>query len=314
MTDLTVNKLSGGLCGLYNFGQTCYLNSILQSFIHNSYLLHVILNKNFTINNNFEENCLTHEIDKLLTGSQNDNCVIVPKSLIITLNNIYNSDLNEQNDPDEYYEKIIDRLNEETSTKVDINIDDIENIYDKEWITFFNKQIGFVTDNFYGQYKSEILCLSCNHKHLTYNPYITLKLELVNSNILECLKMHLSWENNIDFVCDKCKKENNQKKRLTLIKIPNILVITIKRYNNIFEKNNNPIEVSHSFTIDSNKLELYCIINHFGPNIYCGHYTCYIKYTKDQEWYHMNDNEVEKIDINKINTSNIYMLFYKKLQ
>ena len=64
----------------------------------------------------------------------------------------------------------------------------------------------------------KILCKECGHSHLSYNPFITLKLELTSDNILSCLKSHLSWEEDIVFTCDKCKCKDNAKKRLTLTK------------------------------------------------------------------------------------------------
>tara|TARA_B000000565_G_scaffold235451_1_gene196451 strand:- start:637 stop:1566 length:930 start_codon:yes stop_codon:yes gene_type:complete len=309
-----MDDLPGGLCGLVNFGATCYLNSILQSFINNDHMLEYILNDKYSINNNFEDNILTLEINKLLKGSWNDNCTIVPKSLVITLSNIDKNNLNEQNDPDEYYEKIIDRLYEETKFKIDIDTDNLDNIYEKEWLLYFKKNISFVNNIFYGQYKSEILCNECNHSTLSYSPFISLKLELSSSNMLNCLKNHLSWEEDVHFTCEKCSCKNNVKKRLTLIRVPDIFVITLKRYNNVFDKNNQNIDISNSFNIDNNKLELFCIINHYGSCIYSGHYTAYVKHIKDNQWYHMNDNNISKIDINTIDTSDIYMLFYKKIK
>ena len=314
MNQLNIEKLNGGLCGLVNFGATCYLNSVLQSFINNKSLLENILNNNFEKNEKFiEKDSLIDEIYKLLKGSWNENCVIVPKSLLITLSQIDDNELNNQNDPDEYYEKILSRLYEETCHKIDINVDEIEELYDKEWIKSFNKEFSFVNNNFYGLYKSEIECKSCGHKHISFNPFISLKLELVCDNILSCLKSHLSWEDNITFTCDKCKYKDNARKRLTLIKVPDTFVMTIKRYNNFIKKNDKKINYSTSFTIDNNKYELYCIINHEGQNTFCGHYTAYIKYIKDDEWYHINDNHISKVDISNINSSDIYMLFYKKI-
>ena len=46
----------------------------------------------------------------------------------------------------------------------------------------------------------KFLCKECGQSHLSYNPFITLKLELTSDNILSCLKSHLSWEEDIVFM------------------------------------------------------------------------------------------------------------------
>ena len=315
MSDMSqIEHLNGGLCGLVNFGATCYINSLLQSLINNNHLLKNILEKNYTINDTYSNTHLITEIYNLLKGVWSENCLVVPKSFIKALCNIEETDLNNQNDPDEYYEKIICRIYEEICTNNE-NIEKKEDLdkNEKEWNKHFNNKLCFINNIFYGQYKSETCCLNCNNKTITYNPYISLKLEIVDNNIISCLKSHLSWEH-IEYKCEKCNTENKSKKRFTIIKIPDIFVITLKRYNNIKEKNTQNIDFPLYFEIDDKKLELYCIINHFGGNIYCGHYTSYIKYIKNNIWYHMNDNNIEEnIDINNIDKSNIYMLFYKKI-
>ena len=111
-----------GNWGLINLFNTCYLNSILQTLFNNKYIIKYILYNNYKINNKFEEN-LINELNKLLKNVWEENAIILPKSFIETLSNITNQDLNEQNDPDEYYEKIINRLYEETS----FDINNIEN-------------------------------------------------------------------------------------------------------------------------------------------------------------------------------------------
>lgn len=314
MSNILLNDYKGGLCGLVNFGATCYLNSIIQSLINNNHLLFNIFKKKYDINCSNSE-LMINELDKLLNGVWKENCIVVPKSFVQTFSNIEKTNLNNQNDPDEYYEKLVNKLYDEIC-KIKI-IDETKNIKkaDSEWNNYFNNKFCFVNDVFFGQYKSEIICLNCNHNTLSYNPFITLKLELVNNNIISCLKSHLSWEHNIQYTCEKCQEKNNAKKRFTIIKIPDIFVITLKRYNNIIEKNDKIVNYPLNFEIDNNKLELYCIINHFGPNIYCGHYTSYVKYIKNNKWYHMNDNNIdEDVDINNIDKSNVYMLFYKKIK
>ena len=298
-------KHNGGLCGLANFGATCYLNSILQVLFNNNYLLDYILNNKYILNNDFDT-YLLKELEELLKIVWGQNCVIAPKKFVGEFSQMEKTNLNEQNDPDEYYEKIITRLYEETC----VLIGDTNN---KQWDLNFRKKHSYINSEFYGQYKSEIQCLNCNHSSLTYNPYITLKLELVNSTVINCLKSHLSWENNITYTCEKCKCENNAKKRFTILKIPNVFVITLKRYTNFGEKKEDIIDYPLLFEIDNIKLELYGMINHYGNHLFCGHYTSYIKHLKNDKWYHINDNNIEEINIDTIDKSNVYMLFYKKI-
>ena len=37
------------------------------------------------------------------------------------------------------------------------------------------------------------------------------------------------------------------------------------------------------------------------------------KHLKNDKWYHINDNNIEEINIDTIDKSNVYMLFYKKI-
>tara|TARA_B110001452_G_scaffold20730_1_gene16676 strand:- start:168 stop:1088 length:921 start_codon:yes stop_codon:yes gene_type:complete len=299
-------KYEGGLCGLQNFGATCYLNSVLQALFNNNYLVKYILDNKYILNGDFEEQILIKELEELLEIVWGQNCIIAPKKFVSEFSHIEKMNLNEQNDPDEYYEKIITRLYEETC----IEMGETNN---KQWDLNFKNKHSYINNEFYGQYKSEIQCLKCNHSSLSYNPYITLKLEVVDTTMINCLKSHLSWENDITYTCNKCKKENHSKKRFTLLKVPNVFVITLKRYTNFGEKKNDIIEYPALFEIDNIKLELYSIIVHSGNHLYCGHYTSYVKYLKNNKWYHIDDDNIEEVDINSIDKSDVYMLFYKKI-
>ena len=126
------NNISNkGNCGLVNLSNTCYLNSILQTFFNNIYIKKYILSNQYKINYNFKDNLII-ELDKLVKNVWEENSIILPKSFIQILSNIIKQDLNEQSDPDEYYEKIINRFYEETSFS--INIDNFDtNIQTKEW-------------------------------------------------------------------------------------------------------------------------------------------------------------------------------------
>lgn len=303
-----------GNCGLVNFSNTCYLNSILQTLFNNDYIIKYMLSDKYKINNNFEENLIS-ELNKLVKNVWQENSIILPKSFIEVLSNITKENLNVQNDPDEYYEKIINRFFEETSFSQNIiNLQNFDNkISHKEWNKYFNNKISFIQNLYYGQYKSEALCCTCNHNSIVYEPFITIKLELNHDNMLNCLKKHLSWENNIDYKCEKCNNNTKFKKRFTLIKLPKILIFTLKRYNNFMQKNDTPITFPSLFEIDNCKYELTSIINHYGFCLEHGHYTALSKNNYDNEWYEYNDKDINKINLNTINKNNIYMLFYTRI-
>lgn len=298
--------MEGGLCGLVNFGATCYLNSILQALFNNNYILdNILINTNYNINDTYSDNILIKILEQLLKDIWRAKCVLGPKPIVYTLSNIEKMDINEQNDPDEFYEKIITRLYEETCEEIKTE--------EEIWDNSFKKKNSFVNLNFFGLYKSEIFCNNCSNNSISYTPFISLKLEVINNSMINCLKSHLSWEKDITYTCEKCKCENNAKKRFTIVKTPNVFVVTFKRYNNFNEKNDTVINYPMVFEIDGIKLELYSIVNHFGPNIYCGHYTSFTKYLNDDKWYHIDDESIESIDIDTIDKSNVYMLFYKKI-
>ena len=59
-----------------------------------------------------------------------------------------------------------------------------------------------------------------------------------------------------------------QKKAFTILKIPNVFVVTLKRYTNFGEKKNDVIDYPLLFEIDNVKLELYAIIVHYGNHLF----------------------------------------------
>jgi ubiquitin C-terminal hydrolase len=312
-----------GICGLVNFGNTCYLNSIIQTLNSSELFTKEVLSENFLKNVKIKDG-LSLEIEKLLKGIWNDNCIIVPESLVRKLTMLLRIPINYQHDVDEFLEKILNKISEELCMELNIKIEgnirnEIEKIYLeslKSWEISFKKEYSFITELFYGQYFSEIICLNCNHKVCSYDPFMILELELKYNNILDCIKKHTSFEEDIeDYKCDKCNKKHI-KKRLNIIRLPKILLITLKRYNNNICKISNDININNNLKLKTYlghemNYDLKSIIMHEGSCM-GGHYYTYTKSIRTKKWFNFNDENVSEIeDINKINKKNIYCLLYE---
>ncbi|XP_048608097.1 ubiquitin carboxyl-terminal hydrolase 8-like [Brassica napus] len=125
--------------------------------------------------------------------------------------------------------------------------------------------------------------------------------------------------------CPGCKEHRQAIKKLDLWRLPEILVIHLKRFSySRFMKNK--LEAFVDFPIDGFDLSsyisykngqttyhymLYAISNHYG-GMGGGHYTAYVHHGGDR-WYDFDDSHVNQISQEKIKTSAAYVLFYKRL-
>ncbi|KAG0447544.1 hypothetical protein HPP92_028275 [Vanilla planifolia] len=128
--------------------------------------------------------------------------------------------------------------------------------------------------------------------------------------------------------CPSCKKHQQASKKLDLWRLPEVLVIHLKRFSyNRYIKNkletlvDFPIHdldlsnyVSYKKTQEtSNLYGLYAISNHYG-NMGGGHYTAYVYHEAEDRWYDFDDRHVYPISGDSIKTSAAYVLFYKRVQ
>ncbi|CAN8252528.1 unnamed protein product [Cochlearia groenlandica] len=125
--------------------------------------------------------------------------------------------------------------------------------------------------------------------------------------------------------CPSCKEHRQAIKKLDLWRLPEILVIHLKRFSySRFMKNK--LEAYVDFPLDDLDLStyisykngqttyrymLYAISNHYG-SMGGGHYTAYVHHGGDR-WYDFDDSNVNPISQEKIKTSAAYVLFYKRL-
>ncbi|XP_062202626.1 ubiquitin carboxyl-terminal hydrolase 8-like isoform X2 [Phragmites australis] len=127
--------------------------------------------------------------------------------------------------------------------------------------------------------------------------------------------------------CPGCKEHRQASKKLDLWRLPEILIIHLKRFSySRFTKNkletfvdfpihdldlskyigNRSQEISHHY-------RLYAISNHYG-SMGGGHYTAYVYHEGKRGWCDFDDRHVGPITEDSIKTSAAYVLFYRRIQ
>ncbi|GFZ17710.1 ubiquitin-specific protease 8 [Actinidia rufa] len=125
--------------------------------------------------------------------------------------------------------------------------------------------------------------------------------------------------------CPGCKEHRQASKKLDLWRLPEILVINLKRFSySRFLKNkletyvDFPVHdldlstyIAHRNGQSSNRYMLYAISNHYG-SMGGGHYTAFVHHGGDR-WYDFDDSHVSPISEDRIKTSAAYVLFYRRV-
>ncbi|KAL6549259.1 ubiquitin-specific protease [Orobanche hederae] len=126
--------------------------------------------------------------------------------------------------------------------------------------------------------------------------------------------------------CPKCKERRQASKKLDLWRLPEVLVIHLKRFSYSRSMKhkldtfvNFPI---HDFDLTNyiaNKnntrrqiYELYALTNHFG-GMGSGHYTAHIKLLDENRWYNFDDSHISPINEEEVKSAAAYVLFYKRV-
>lgn len=146
-------------------------------------------------------------------------------------------------------------------------------------------------------------------------------------NLFSCLDAFLKDEPlgpDDMWYCPSCKEHRQARKKLDLWRLPEILVVHLKRFSySRYMKNKLDTYVTFPIhDLDMSKYakhtsgppiyELYAVINHYG-GLGGGHYSAYAKLVEEESWYHFDDSHVSSINEEETRTSAAYLLFYRRI-
>ncbi|TIB95941.1 cysteine proteinase [Wallemia mellicola] len=354
-----------GLTGLKNLGNTCYMNSTLQCLSATIPFARFFTSgvwRRFVNHNNKMgmQGRLAESFSQILTHMWREQYTFISpmtfrKNICTFANQFIGTD---QHDAQEFLSFLLDGLHEDLMVgegqkpTEDTNNDALESLptplgSEREWKRYKQMNDSVIVDYFQGQFRNRMECMSCHKTSTTYNSFMYLSLPVPTKklkgsvSLTTCLDSFLKdevMEKDNAWNCPNCKVARKSIKRLSIARLPPILLIQLKRFsfNGPFSdkietlvtyplKNFNltpytPHMANQYYGITNKDdptlqhppfiYELYGVTNHYG-SLQSGHYTANVN--SGNEWYNCADSRVSKSNEKEVVSKHGYMLYYKRV-
>jgi len=285
--------------GIVNAGNTCWLNSVVQAIASLPPIMNYFCNKTTNFRNDLVmgDSDFTQAFADLvcrLTLSRSTTPItsLSIRSGILRLLCMKNQAYNgfEQHDASEFYANLTDLLNTQL------------------------RKPTIIQRLFSGELLVRRICDECETIVLNRETISSIELPITSVQIEQCIENFLSTEKMKDVKCEKCAKRTSQKRTFEFAKLPNVMVITLKR----FEYNRQTRKISKIDTdvvfpkrleFGQQEYKLCSFVNHTG-SFGGGHYYTYAE-TGENEWTEFNDSNCSTIS--NFSGRNAYILFYHKV-
>jgi ubiquitin carboxyl-terminal hydrolase 8 len=134
----------------------------------------------------------------------------------------------------------------------------------------------------------------------------------INSNILQSLASYFS-NSSIDWHCPGCSRKTKASEELSVLEMPDILVLQLMRFSWVDNKLNKIRTIVDfplvGLTFQGYNFNLSAVVNHVGSPS-SGHYTAFVKL--NSQWFKCNDRVTSPIDSGEIVSNDAYVLIYEK--
>jgi len=356
---LTMEKIrpisdpSRGFGGLVNMGLTCYGNAVMQNMRHLTKLVWIFeegkYNTLFTkepserraklqgITSAFAE--IVQLIGKCNKGQSVRPGTFWKRLPAAVQDTLYEQLANKEcHDASEFFLFLFEAIHEATSQKVDMRIlrppptnkeEELVHGALKTWQDTFTKEYSPFVHMFHGMFHQKTECQACKNVSHRWEPFNILKIpvpEEKSFNMLESLRNDLLKQEDIEeYVCEKCGPPRRPaKKSVSIWRLPLVLVLSLKRFNNNGQKIRTDVEAlpqtaidfSPYFSVESpertgeTRYTVRGVVDHHGTASF-GHYTAQCRHTGNDKWHLFDDESVREIATPSFGEST-YMVFLEK--
>jgi len=298
------------LGGLFNMGNTCYLNASLQCLMHTPTLVNIImLPDNHPARQGF---CPLSALSRLIRQCQTigPRSAVRPNEIVSHLRKIASHfQLGRQECAHEFTRFFSDALVRSCTAgkgKVDMY---------EEATTIPHRVFG-------GWLRSRVQCANCHNNSDSFDSFLDLNLEIKGCDSLQDCLRHYTAREMLDqgaalYKCEKCRRQTRASKRLTIHRPPNVLAISLKRFNIMGNKIGREIKFPSQLNLApfvstknaEHKYDLYAILVHSGFTVNSGHYYSYCR-TPRGNWCRFDDSCVTNTGLNNVMMQQPYMLYY----
>lgn len=329
------------LVGIENLGNTCFISTTIQCLYHSKnfmrYFLHHYNQDKIDLD---QIGFSLFQLISLIIETKNFDSVSIEEFKYNFSDKFQKYEGFSQNDCQEFMRCLLEELNDNlnlvkgknkitpfASKETDLKKFNIE--YDQH---FKKQENSIVTEFFYGQIFNQFSCANCTNNINSCEKFLDLPVSIPTVlGTFDLVKlMEGGFINNEQMELAPCEGKSKRCKNKVffkeskITKLPEILVISLQRYNyrnrtkneakiKIYEEIdlNRIIDKSKLIEKSETKYRLYAITHHKG-NLDFGHYWTNCKIQK--RWYEFNDSKVKELRDIDLVSETVYVLFYEKIQ
>uniref|UniRef100_U3JD82 USP domain-containing protein n=1 Tax=Ficedula albicollis TaxID=59894 RepID=U3JD82_FICAL len=292
--------------GLFNVGNTCFLNAVLQCLTYTPPLANYLLSR--------EHSKACHQQGFCML------CIMeahVNKVLHSPVSAILPSALGREEDAHDFLSCTVNAMQRAClSASNDLDLS--------------SQSTTIVSQIFGGFLRSRVTCFSCKAISDSYEAFLDIPLDIKVRSFAQklCESGEVAWPpwgrigcTSALVLClvSRCKKNVAASKRFTVHCAPKVLTVCLKRFDSLLVS---PQVVKYPEYLDLRPYmsqaegeplhySLYAVLVHSGLTCQGGHYFCYTK-ASNGLWYQMDDESVELRCLDTALKQQAYLLFYAR--